>query len=102
MEEAAKGFIGENGWVFIAGVIAIVFNGLISGSAQGLLLWWSKQYEADDIVVIGGRRARIVRIGMRETVVYYEDSCTKATYPNESVRGMGIEKEIKPMNFDKK
>lgn len=102
MEEAAKGFIGQHGWVFMAGVVVIVFNSLISGTAQGLLLWWSKQYQADDIVIIGGRRARIVRIGMREMVVYYEDSCTKATYPNESVRGMGIEKEIKPMNFDKK
>ena len=102
MEEAAQGFIGKNGWLFVAGIAAIMFNSLISSSAPGLLLWWSKQYQPDDIVVIGGRKARIVRIGMRETVVYYEDSSTKATYPNESIRGMGIEKEIKPMNFSKK
>jgi len=101
MEEAAQGFIGEHGWMFLVGIVAIVFNSLISGTAQGVLLWWSKQYQADDIIIIGGRKARIVRIGMRETVVYYEDSCTKATYPNESVRGMGIEKEIKPMNYNK-
>ena len=34
---------------------------------------------------------------MRETVVYYADTSTKATYPNESIRGMGIEKEIQPL-----
>ena len=102
MEEAAQGFIGKQGWIFAAGILAIMFNSLISSTAQGILLWWSKQYQPDDIVIIGGRRARIVRIGMRETVVYYEDTSTKATYPNESIRGMGIEKAIKPMNYSKK
>ncbi len=102
MEEAAQGFIGKQGWIFAVGVLAIVFNSLISSSAQGVLLWWSKQYQADDIVYIGGREARIVRIGMRETVIYYADTSTKVTIPNESIRGMGIEKKIAPMNTAKK
>jgi len=102
MEEAAQGFIGEHGWMFLVGVVAIVFNSLISSSAQGVLLWWSKQYQADDIIYISGREARIVRIGMRETVVYYADTSTKVTIPNENIRGMGIEKKIEPMNFGKK
>lgn len=102
MEEAAQGFIGEHGWLFVAGIAAIMFNSLIGSTAQGLMLWWSKQYQPDDIVIVGGRRARIIRIGMRETVFYYEDASTKVTIPNESIRGMGIEKEIKPMNFAKK
>lgn len=102
MQTAAEGFIGKNGWIFIAGIAAIMFNSLISSTAQGLLLWWSKQYQPDDIVLIGGREARITRIGMRETVVYYADTSTKVTYPNESIRGMGIEKRIEPMNYGKK
>lgn len=102
MEEAAQGFIGKQGWIFAVGVLAIVFNSLISSSAQGVLLWWSKQYQADDIVYIGGREARIVRIGMRETVIYYADTSTKVTIPNENIRGMGIEKKIAPMNTAKK
>ena len=97
VKSAAEGFIGQHGWLFIAGIAAILFNNLISSSAQGLMLWWSKQYQPDDIVIIGGRKARIIRIGMRETVVYYADTSTKATYPNESIRGMGIEKEIQPL-----
>lgn len=102
MEEAAQGFIGEHGWMFLVGIVAIVFNTLISSTAQGVLLWWSKQYQADDIIHIGGREARIVRIGMRETVIYYADTSTKVTIPNENIRGMGIEKKIEPMNFGKK
>ena len=102
MEETAQSFIGEHGWVFLVGVVAIVFNSLISSTAQGVLLWWSKQYQADDIVYVGGREARIVRIGMRETVIYYADTSTKVTIPNENIRGMGIEKKIDPMNFAKK
>jgi small-conductance mechanosensitive channel len=102
MEEAAQSFIGEHGWVFLVGIVAIVFNSLISSTAQGVLLWWSKQYQADDIVYVGGREARIVRIGMRETVIYYADTSTKVTIPNENIRGMGIEKKIDPMNFAKK
>ena len=101
MEDTAKDFIGQNGWLFLAGIVAIVFNSIIASSAQGLMVWWSKQYQPDDIVVINGRRARIVRIGMRETAFYFEDTSTKLIVPNESVRGMGIEKSIKPMQFGK-
>ena len=101
MEDTAKDFIGQNGWLFLAGIVAIVFNSIIASSAQGLMVWWSKQYQPDDIVIVNGRRARIVRIGMRETVFYFEDTSTKLTVPNESVRGMGIEKSIKPMQFGK-
>ena len=102
MEEAAQGFIGEHGWVFLVGIVAIVFNSLISSTAQGVMLWWSKQYQADDIIYIAGREARIVRIGMSETVIYYADTSTKVTIPNENIKGMGIEKKLEPMNFPKK
>lgn len=54
MEETAQSFIGEHGWVFLVGIVAIVFNSLISGTAQGLMIWWSKQYQADDVIYIGG------------------------------------------------
>ena len=101
MEEAAQGFIGKQGWLFVAGIAAIMFNGLISSSAKGIMLWWSKQYQPDDIVILNGRRARIVRVGMTETVFYFEDTSTKLTVPNEAVKGLGIEKEIKPMNMGK-
>jgi len=102
MEEAAQGFIGKQGWIFVAGIVAIMFNGLINSSAKGLSIWFSRQYQADDIVILNGRRARIVRVGMSETVFYFGDSSTKLTVPNESVKGLGIEKEIKPMSMSKK
>jgi len=101
MEEAAQSFIGKQGWIFVAGILAIVFNGLISGSAKGMMIFFSRQYQPDDIVILNGRRARIVRVGMMETVFYFEDASTKLTVPNESVKGLGIEKEIKPMKMGK-
>ena len=79
MEEAAQSFIGKQGWLFVAGIAAIMFNGLISSSAKGLSLWFSRQYQADDIVILNGRKARIVRVGMSETVFYFGDSSTKLT-----------------------
>ena len=85
MEETAQSFIGEHGWVFLVGIVAIVFNSLISGTAQGLMIWWSKQYQADDVIYIGGREARIVRTGMSETVIYYADTSTKVTIPKENI-----------------
>ena len=102
MEEAAQSFIGKQGWLFVAGIAAIMFNGLISSSAKGLSIWFSRQYQADDVVILNGRKARIVRVGMSETVFYFGDSSTKLTVPNESVKGLGIEKEIKPMSMGEK
>jgi len=100
LETAAQGFIGEYGWLFIAGIVTLLFKNLISSTAAGATIYFSKQYQPDDIVNVGGRKARIIRIGLRDTTLYYPESSTKVVIPNEDIRGMKIEKAVQP--FDKK
>lgn len=99
LEQAAQGFIGEYGWLFIAGIVTLLFKNLISSTAAGAVIYFSKQYQADDIVTVGIRKARIVRIGLRDTTLYYPETSTKVVIPNEDIRGMKIEKAVQP--FDK-
>ena len=96
LETAAQGLIGEDGWLFIAGIVTILFKNLIASTASAAGIYFSRQYQPDDIVYVGGRKARIFRIGLRDTTLYYPDTSTRVVIPNENIRGMGIEKEVEP------
>ena len=98
VQQTAQNLIGEYGWLFIAGIVTILFKGLIASSASAAGIYFSKQYQPDDIIFIAGRKARIFRIGLRDTTVYYPDTSTRVVIPNEKIRGMGIEKEVEPFS----
>ncbi len=51
----------------MAGAATIIFKDIVSQFAAGLTIWFSKEYTPDDIVLIGGRKARIVRVGIKST-----------------------------------
>ena len=95
LEKTAQGFIGEYGWLLLAGAATIIFKDLISQFAAGLTIWFSKDYAPDDIVLIGGRKARIVRVGMKSTTFYFPDTSTKKTVSNATFTGLDIERKIK-------
>jgi len=95
IQQAAQGWIGEYGWLFIAGAVTIIFKDIISQFAAGLTIWFSKDYTPDDIVLIGGRKARIVRVGMKNTTFYFPDANTKKTVANSAFVGLDIERKIK-------
>ena len=101
LETAVQGFIGQYGWLFIAGIVTILFKNLIASTASAAGIYFSRQYQPDDIVFIAGRKARIFRIGLRDTTLYYPDTSTRVVIPNENIRGMGIEKKVEPFDGPK-
>ena len=101
LETAAQGLIGQYGWLFVAGIVTILLKNLIASSASAAGIYFSKQYQPDDIVFIAGRKARIFRIGLRDTTLYYPDTSTRVVIPNEDIRGMRIEKSVEPFDSPK-
>ena len=47
------------------------------------------------MVLIGGRKARIVRVGMKSTTFYFPDASTKKTVSNATFTSLDIERKIK-------
>jgi|TARA_R100001129_G_scaffold167536_1_gene135201 hypothetical protein len=95
IQQTAEGFIGKYGWLLLAGAATIIFKDMVAQFAAGLTIWFSKEYTPDDIVLIGGRKARIVRVGMKSTTFYFPESSTKKTVSNAAFTGLDIERKIK-------
>ena len=102
LQQTAQGFIGEYGWLLLAGAATIIFKDVVSQFAAGLTIWFSKEYTPDDIVLIGGRKARIVRVGMKSTTFYFPDTNTKKTVSNAAFTGLDIERKMKDWDDDAK
>ena len=92
MEGVARDFIGEFGWIFVAGVAVIMFRELVQNFAAGLKVYFSKQWAVDEIVFLNGRQARIARIGLTETVFYMVDRHSTMRIENTSLSTLTCEK----------
>lgn len=67
---------------------------LIKNFVQGVMVMYGPDFNADDIVYISGRQARIIRVGLRKTVFYMSDRKTKMIVPNEQLKMLTIEKKL--------
>ena len=85
-KENVEGFleslIGEYGWLLLIALLTIMAKDMIMNFAQGLLVFMGNDFNNDDIIYISGRQARIVRVGIRNTVFYMLDRKTKMLVPN--------------------
>ena len=97
-KENVEGFleslIGEYGWLLLIAVVTIMAKDMIMNFAQGILVFMGNNFNNDDIIYISGRQARIVRVGIRNTVFYMTDRKTKMLVPNEQLKQLTIEKTL--------
>lgn len=107
MNEAdLKTFVGENSWLFLVGLAALLFRSAIEKLAASLFVFFGKDYAPDDIVVLDGRPGRIVRIGLTQTTFYlYEikegkiTGGTKLVIQNERLASLNIEKPLQKIDI---
>ena len=67
---------------------------MIMNFVQGVLVFMGNDFNNDDIIYISGRQARIVRVGIRNTVFYMTDRRSKMLVPNEQLKQLTIEKTL--------
>jgi hypothetical protein len=89
-----EGLIGEYGWLLLIAITTILAKDMIMNLVQGLLVFMGNGFNNDDIIYISGRQARIVRVGIRNTVFYMTDRGTKMLVPNEQLKHLTIEKAL--------
>ena len=53
--------LGEYGWLFIVGVLTLLFRSTIEKFVAGLMIFMGNDYNEDDVVEVDGRPGRIVR-----------------------------------------
>ena len=65
-----ESLIGEYGWLFLTGIIALLFQSTIQEAVSGLMVFLGNDYHEDDVVEVDGSPGRIVRVGMWKTVFF--------------------------------
>ena len=97
--------IGEYGWLFIAGVITLLFQNTIQEAVDGLMVFIGNDYNEDDVVEVDGSPGRIVRVGMWKTVFFIYHIVdgkivggSKLVIANSKLKDLKIEKPL--LNLD--
>lgn len=93
-ESIAKNLFSEYGWIFAAGVIALLVKDVMINLVKGIMIFYGHDFDNDDVIYISGRQARIVRVGVTSTTFYMSDRKTKMVVPNEQLKELTIEKTL--------
>ena len=68
MEEQVQGMvsemIGKYGWLFLIGVLTLLFRSTIEKFVAGFFIFMGNDYNEDDVVEVDGKPGRIVRCGI--------------------------------------
>ena len=96
-----ESLIGEYGWLFIAGVIGLLFQSTIQEAVDGIMVFFGNDYHED-------APGRIVRVGMWKTVFFIYHIVngkivggSKLVVANSKLKDLKIEKPLPNLDLSK-
>ena len=108
LESTAQDLTGKYVWLFIIGLIALMFKSSIEKFAAALFMFIGSDYKEDDVVYIDGKPGRIVRVGLTKTVFFIYDVVdgkvvggSKLVIQNERLSGLNIEKPLPQLDLSR-
>ena len=112
MEEQVQGMvsemIGKYGWLFLIGVLTLLFRSTIEKFVSGLFIFMGNDYNEDDVVEVDGKPGRIVRCGIWSTTFFTYDvrdgiivGGSKLVVQNDKLKDIKIEKPLPLLDLSK-
>jgi len=108
LESTAQDMTGKYVWMFIAGLIILIFKSSIEKLASALFMFIGSDYKEDDVVYIDGKPGRIVRVGLTKTVFFIYDIVdgkvaggSKLVIQNERLASLNIEKPLPQLDLSR-
>ena len=112
VESVLKDLIGNYGWMLIAGIAVLMFRSAIEGIVEGLKVFIGNDLNTDDVIVLDGRPARVVRVGIFKTIFFiYNIGCvngkpyikggSKMAIQNDTLKEHSIEKPLPMLDLSK-
>ena len=100
--------LGKYGWLFIVGVLTLLFRSTIEKFVAGMMVFMGNDYNEDDVVEVDGKPGRIVRVGMWTTTFFTYDvrdgiivGGAKLVVQNEKLKDLKIEKPLPLLDLSK-
>ena len=101
LESTGQDLTGKYVWLFIIGLVALMFKSSIEKLAAALFMFVGNDYKEDDVVYVDGKPGRIVRVGLTKTVFFIYDVVdgkvlggSKLVVQNERLASLNIEKPL--------
>jgi hypothetical protein len=100
--------VGQYFWMFVTGVIYLLFKNSITEAVDGIMIFIGRDFDEDDIIMLDGKPGRIVRVGLWKTVFYLYDikpdgtvsGGSKMVVQNSRLKSMKIEKRLPMLNVE--
>ena len=106
LESMAKNLIGDYGWLFVAGLVLLLFQSSIKKLAASIFVFIGGDYRTDDVVFVDGKPGRIIRVGFVKTVFFIYDvhegkivGGSKLVVQNEWLGKLKIEKPLQQLDL---
>ena len=112
MEDAIQNqvslLLGKYGWLFIVGVLTLLFRSTIEKLVAGFMIFQGNDYNEDDVVEVDGKPGRIVRVGIWSTTFFTYDvrdgiivGGAKLVVQNDKLKDLKIEKPLPLLDLSK-
>ena len=108
MENVIKTLIADYSWLFIVGVLGLLFRTTIESLVSGLMIFMGNDYNEDDVVEVDGKPGRIVRCGIWSTTFFTYDIVegiivggNKLVIQNSKLKDLKIEKPLPLLDLSK-
>lgn len=108
LESTAQDMTGKYVWMFLAGLVILIFKSSIEKLAAALFMFIGSDYKEDDVVYVDGKPGRIVRVGLTKTVFFIYDVVdgkvvggSKLVIQNERLAGLNIEKPLPQLDLSR-
>ena len=108
LETTGQDLTGKYMWLFVVGLVALMFKSSIEKLAAALFMFIGNDYKEDDVVYVDGKPGRIIRVGLTKTVFFIYDvvdgkivSGNKLVVQNERLAGLNIEKPLPNLDLSR-
>ena len=111
-KETIQDFIGQYGWMVLAGFLFIIGRKTIESSIEAIKVFMGNDLNTDDVIIFDDRPARVVRVGIWKTILFvYEVGCAngkpfikggnKVAIQNDKLKDHLIEKPLPMLDLKK-
>lgn len=107
MVEQLKSFFGDQSYLLIIGMAGLIFQSTIQKFISALFVFFGNDYNEDDVILLNGRPARIVRVGLWKTTFFIYTikdgkivGGNKLVMQNEQLASSVLEKPLPKIDLD--
>ena len=112
LKSQAEGILGYIMYFLLSGIALILAKSTLESMVESIKIFWGKDLNTDDVVILNGRPARVVRVGMWKTTFFvyevdtvdgkpYVKSGNKLQIQNDKLKEQVIEKPLPMLDLSK-